>query len=143
MKVCLLLFSLLLSYAVGIGQTTTEPSKPEPREFEMKGEDTTYIMKRYVMVLLVRPENAPTYSEEESKKLQEGHLANITRLANEGKLLVAGPFGDDTALRGIFILDVGSVEEAKVLVETDPAVQAGRLKPEYHPWWCAKGTTLK
>lgn len=115
----------------------------KPREFEMKDGDTTYVMKQYIMVLLRRGDQAENFSKEELAKIQEGHMANIGRLAEEGYLHVAGPFGDDTELRGIFILDVESVEAAQALVATDPAIKAGRLKAEYHPWWCAKGTTLR
>ena len=114
-----------------------------PREFEMKDGDTTYVMKQYIMVLLHRGDQATVFSKEELEALQKGHMDNIGRLAKEGKIVVAGPFGDDTALRGIFVMDVESVEAAQALVETDPAVKAGRLRAEYHPWWCAKGTVLK
>ena len=70
-------------------------------------------------------------------------MANINRLANEGKLLVAGPMGDDSNLKGIFILEAESVEDAKTMVGTDPAVLSGRLRAEYHPWWTARGTVIK
>jgi uncharacterized protein YciI len=74
----------------------------------------------------------------ETRKIQEGHMANIHRLGVEGKLLLAGPFGDDTDLRGIFVFKVDSMEEAQALVATDPVVQAGRLRVEFHPWYSAK-----
>jgi uncharacterized protein YciI len=66
---------------------------------------------------------------EETKRIQEGHLANITRLADEGKLAMAGPLeaakGSD--LRGVFVFKVASIEEARALTASDPAVKAGRL----------------
>lgn len=114
-----------------------------PREFEMKEGDTVYVMKQYIMVFLKRGEKANTFSEEKRKELQAGHMENMGRLSKLGKLIVAGPFGDDTDLRGIFIMDCESIEEAKALVETDPSIQAGRLQAEYHPWWTAKGTVFK
>ncbi|HPH20043.1 MAG TPA: YciI family protein, partial [Haliscomenobacter sp.] len=68
-------------------------------------------------------------------KLQEAHLKNIFRMAKEGKLLMAGPFMDDTEIRGIYIFDVRSIEEAQKLTETDPAIKAGSLVMELHPWY--------
>jgi uncharacterized protein YciI len=57
-------------------------------------------------------------------------------------LAIAGPFGDDGDWRGIFILDVATVEEAKAQVDRDPAVQAGRFVYEIHPWWSERGAKL-
>jgi uncharacterized protein YciI len=67
--------------------------------------------------------------------LQRAHLDNISRLAEEGKLIVAGPFLDDGDIRGIYIFNVDSIEEAEELVETDPAIKAGSLTMELHPWY--------
>ncbi|MFQ5945065.1 MAG: YciI family protein [Anaerolineae bacterium] len=75
----------------------------------------------------------------EVEALQEAHLANIARMKNSGELLVAGPFGDDGDLRGVYVFRVGSLEEALALTETDPSVKAGRLIFELHPWWVKKG----
>lgn len=69
-----------------------------------------------------------------TEELQRAHLANIMRLAELKKLVVAGPFGDDTPLRGIFVFRVASIDEARELAATDPAVRAGRLKIDMHPW---------
>ncbi len=70
----------------------------------------------------------------EIQELQKAHIANIQRLAAMKKLLVAGPFGDNGDLRGIFVFRVGSLEEAQSLCATDPMVKAGRLVVELHPW---------
>lgn len=142
MKRYILLLPFLLICGFAMAQTPQAAEK-EPREFEMKEGDTTYVMRRYIMVLLHRGDKANDFSKEELDSIQAGHMKNIGRLSDEGKLLVAGPFGDDTELRGIFILDCESVEEARELVDTDPAVMAGRLRAEYHPWWTAKGTVIK
>ena len=101
-----------------------------------------YEMKTYQMVFLYKGENRNQDSLE-VEKIQAGHMANIQRLADEGKLIVAGPFLDDKDLRGIFIFDLESEVEVKALVETDPAIIAGRLRYEIHPWKTAKGTCFK
>ena len=70
-------------------------------------------MKSYVMAILKTGPNTGA-SDAEKAKLFEGHMANIKRLADEGKLAVAGPFGkNDLTYRGIFILNCGTVEEAR------------------------------
>lgn len=80
------------------------------------------------------PEKTPATEE-----IQKGHMANINRLAEMKKLIAAGPFGDDGRLRGIFVFRVGSLEEARALTATDPAVQAGRLAMELHTWMVPEG----
>ena len=70
-------------------------------------------------------------------KIQEGHMANINKLYYDGKLKVAGPFGDDGRWRGLFIFDCETKEEVENLLNTDPAVLSGRLAYEIHPWWTA------
>lgn len=71
----------------------------------------------------------------ETRALQEAHMANIRALWQDRKLVVAGPMGDDGDLRGIFVFDVTTLDEAKALAASDPAVKAGRLLAEIHPWW--------
>jgi uncharacterized protein YciI len=97
-----------------------------------------YGMKRYVMAFLKKGKTQIKDSTERAQ-LQLKHLQNIQRLAKEGKLVVAGPFldGKDATWRGIFVFNVESVEEAQKLTETDPAIQAGTLEMELHPWYCS------
>ena len=80
------------------------------------------------------PEKTPATEE-----IQKGHMANINKLAAMKKLVAAGPFGDNGPLRGIFVFRVASLEEAKLLTATDPAVQAGRLAMDIHPWMVPEG----
>lgn len=93
-----------------------------------------YGMKPFVMAFLKAGPNRSQDSTE-AAALQRAHLDNITRLAEEGKLILAGPFLDEGDVRGIYVFDVATVEEARALTETDPAIQAGRLVMELHPWY--------
>ncbi len=93
-----------------------------------------YGMRRYVMALLKEGPNRDQDSTE-AANLQRAHLDNITRMAEEGKLVMAGPFFDDWEVKGIYIFAVETVEEAEELTSTDPAIKAGRLVMELHPWY--------
>lgn len=93
-----------------------------------------YGMRKYVMAFLKAGPNRLTDSAARMQ-LQMAHLKNIGRLAAEGKLVVAGPFMDDQEIRGIFIFNCETVEEARKLTETDPAIKAGSLTMELHPWY--------
>jgi uncharacterized protein len=98
-----------------------------------KAESTDQMMTAY-LAFLVRGEKWTPEKTAQTAEIQRGHMANIQRLAEMKKLVVAGPFGDDGRLRGIFVFRVDSLEEARALTLTDPAVQAGRLAMELHPW---------
>lgn len=111
------------------------------REFSYTQGDTTYTMKRYVFMLL---KSGETRSQDslEAAKIQELHLAHLSKMTESGKLIVAGPFENGGENRGLLIFDVETVEEAMKLEGEDPAVQAGRLKMEAFYWWGAKGTVI-
>ena len=94
----------------------------------------SYGMKQYVMAFLMRGDSSSADSAE-AERLQRAHLDNITRMAEEGKLLLAGPFLDNTDIRGIYIFNVSTLEEAEQLTVSDPAIKAGVLKMELHPWY--------
>ncbi len=99
-------------------------------------------LKPYYFVLLKK---GPHRNQDSvtAAKIQKGHIDNINQLAAAGKLNVAGPFLDEGDLRGIFIFDSGSEEEVRKMVDNDPAVKAGRLVYEIHPWMTQKGTCFR
>lgn len=98
-----------------------------------------YEMTTYYVAFLYRGPNWTPQQTDETKKIQQEHLANIRRMADSGKLVLAGPFTDDGDIRGIFVFQGVSAEEAQQLAANDPAVKAGRLRIELHPWFAAKG----
>ena len=93
-----------------------------------------YGMKKYVMVFL-KTGSATNVPKSKSDSAFAGHMQNINRLAESGKLVVAGPFFKNDKYRGIFILNADSIEEGKKLVESDPAVQAKLLDMELLMWY--------
>jgi uncharacterized protein YciI len=94
-----------------------------------------YGMKSYMLVILKTGSNKTT-DKAITGELFKGHMTNINRLVAEGKLIVAGPFGkNDHAYRGLFILNVTTVEEAKLLLQTDPAIKAKIFDVEMIPWY--------
>ena len=103
-----------------------------------KASEAQYEMTTYYLVLLYRGPNSTPEVRPETQRIQGAHMANIRRMADEGKLILAGPMGDGSKLRGIFVFHVGSLPEAQALAAEDPAVKAGRLIPEIHPWFTAK-----
>lgn len=85
-----------------------------------------YGMKSYVLVILQTGEKDSEITDKETRgEYFKGHFANMKRLAEEGKLVLAGPLAENAPNRGLFILNVESLEEAEELVKTDPAVKAG------------------
>ena len=136
MKKGLLLFAALFIFSAAYCKTAGRSAVKK---------DTTKLenqIRKYYFVMLLKGTNR-TQDSVTATKLQEGHMANINRLYNEGKLKVAGPFGDDGNWRGIFIFDCETAEEVKKLLDTDPAISAGRLGYEIHPWYTAAMGSFK
>lgn len=132
MKKLVILIIIIFS-ANGLFAQTTNPSYDSVLA-EKLGADA-YGMKSYVLVILKTGETS-TADTAETRKAFAGHMDNINRLVKDGKLIVAGPLGkNDLKFRGIFILNVNNIEEAKLLVQTDPAVKAGFLDAEYLNWY--------
>lgn len=97
-----------------------------------------YGMRQYVFAYLKAGPNRDQDSLE-AVQLQRAHMDNIGRMAREGKLVLAGPFMDDYEVKGIYIFAVETIEEAEALTNSDPAIQAGRLVMELHPWYGSAG----
>lgn len=93
-----------------------------------------YGMKMYSFVLL-KTGKAEMKDEKMRDSIFIAHLQNIGRLVELGKLIVSGPMMENEhQYEGIFIFTT-SLEETKVLLKTDPAVQAGLLETEIYNWY--------
>ncbi len=104
---------------------------------EKPKEEPKVEMHRYYLVILRRGPSWTAERTPETIAVGQGHMANIRRLAAEGKLVIAGPFLDQTGPGSpawLFIFRVDSIDEARALTESDPAVQAGRFTYEVLPW---------
>jgi uncharacterized protein len=99
----------------------------------------------FELVLLRTPENPPAFQDAEVGRIQAEHLAFYARLRESGQVVTNGPVMEqpDPSLRGIAFYRTGSLEQARDLAETDPAVRAGRLAVEVMTWYCAPGTMTK
>jgi len=99
----------------------------------------------FELVLLRTPENPRLYEDSEMARIQAEHLAFYAGLRESGQVATNGPVMEqpDPSLRGIAFYRTGSLERARKLAETDPAVRAGRLAVEVMTWYCAPGTMTK
>jgi uncharacterized protein YciI len=136
-------FALILAAGPANSVLLAQPS-PEPSAISAPSQSPAAPMQfdSFMLVLLVRPPNAPDIPKPELDQLQEQHMANIRRLHAEGKLLKAGPTEDQSGrnVRGIFILTTDSVDKAREWVESDPLIKRGRLVAEYLKWYVEKGS---
>jgi uncharacterized protein YciI len=124
--------------------TAAEPPAPQPAPEKGKaafdealakqvGADE-HGMRKYVLVILkTGPTKVPAGPERES--MFKGHFANMGRLAEEGVLALAGPLDGVDGWRGLFILAVESLDEAKKHVATDPVIRQGEMVAEYHSFF--------
>ncbi|WP_340199442.1 YciI family protein [Ascidiimonas sp. W6] len=110
--------------------------------FSYKEGDTTYVMQKYFMVFLKK--GAIRNQDSIARiKLQTAHQAHLEKLHLMGKICIAGPFDDESTVSGVVIYNTPTFKEADSLAKSDPAVKAGMLTVETHPWWAAKGSVLK
>ena len=64
-----------------------------------------YGMKKYVMAFL---RSGPNRSKDSVTKaaLQKAHMDNIVKMAEQGTLVMAGPFFGEGEIRGIYVFNV-------------------------------------
>jgi uncharacterized protein len=129
-----ILTTLLFVFAIAtLMAQTRNPNFDESLAMKYGADD--HGMKSYILVILKTGPNNTT-----DKALLDscfaGHMKNISRLAAEGKLVIAGPFGkNDKTYRGIFVLNVKTFDEANLLLQTDPTIKEKILEAELYNWY--------
>lgn len=127
------IFALLLIFNINANAQTENPKYNKALADSLGGDE--YGMKPYVLVLLKTGSNKTT-GKLKIDSLFKGHMANINRLVGEGLLTVAGPLQkNEESYRGLFILNVKTIEEANKLLITDPAVKEKLLDAELYVWY--------
>lgn len=121
---------------VKVSETDTSISNPDyDSALAQKLGADDYGMKGYILVMLKTGTNQTTDKTFINNSFR-GHLDNINRLVDDGKLIVAGPLGkNDKTYRGIFVLDVKTIEEAEALLQSDPAIKEDLLDFELYKWY--------
>jgi uncharacterized protein YciI len=97
------------------------------------------VMVTYYLGFLKRGPKWTAEATPEVMEIQKGHMAHMRKSADSGILILAGPIADSGDLRGILIYKAKSMDEAMAVASQDPAVLAGRLAVEMHPWMVEKG----
>ncbi|WP_420386913.1 YciI family protein [Roseivirga sp.] len=90
---------------------------------------------RYTFVFLNTNPDRAELPKEQVDSLQAGHMNNINRLVKEKKMIAAGPFYTGG---GIFLFDTNQ-EETEAVLNSDPAIAAGRFKLEVYPFDLMQG----
>lgn len=132
MKSLLILATLLIGSLSAICQQNNPGYDPV---LAKKLQSDDYGMKWYIMVILKTGSN---HVDDKARRdsLFAGHMKNIGRLAESGKLVVAGPFGEnDKTYRGIFILNVTTFDEANELLKTDPTIREKIFAVDLFKWY--------
>lgn len=127
--------------AAAYGQDTTKPKKAkyDAKLAQKLGADERG-MKMYVLCILKTGPKDAEIKGKDRDAIFAGHFANITKLADEGKLAVAGPFDDnDKHWRGLYIFNVTTIAEAEKLVVLDPGVRSGIFVPDFTLWYGSAG----
>ena len=125
----------LLLAGSGVGAEEARQAAPayDPELAARTGADARG-MRSYVLVIL-KSSSTPVPKGEARDAMFRGHFANMERLAQEGKLVLAGPLDGVDGWRGLFVLAVNDLDEARALVATDPVVAQGEMVPELHKYY--------
>lgn len=104
--------------------------------------DARVEQNRWFWLLLLLSGPRRDQDEATAERIQHDHLAHLFALEAAGQLTLFGPVMGAGDLRGIGVLTVPTRADAEALMAHDPAVLAGRLRVEIHPWFARPGSTL-
>ena len=135
-----LLLSGSLAEQAFAADSAAVPSSFDPELAAKTGADE-YGMRSYVFVVL-KTGPADITDPDRRREIFSGHFANMRRLAEDGMLVLAGPFVDAGERRGMYIFNVTEISDAEALVESDPAVAAGIFVPEFTRFYGSAGLML-
>ena len=126
------LATLLMLATPTVAQPPVEPAH-DPALAAKFGADERG-MRPYVLVILkTGPNKMPAGPERDA--MFRGHFANMQRLSDEGKLVLAGPLDGVDGWRGLFVFAVADIEQARQLAATDPVLVNGEMVAEYHAYY--------
>lgn len=128
---CALAMTLALAVAPAAAQ---QPAPAYDAELAARVGADERGMRGYVLVVLkTGPTRVPAGPERD--EMFRGHFANMKRLSDAGKLVLAGPFDGVDGWRGLFVFAVKDVEEARQLAATDPVLVKGEMVAEFHQYY--------
>jgi uncharacterized protein YciI len=125
---------LIIMGFAGFAVAADTPAPKYDAELASKLGGDEHGMRQYVLVIL-KTGPTPKPKGQERDEMFKGHFANIQRLADAGKLALAGPFDGVDGWRGMFIFAVKDIEEARQLTATDPVIASGEMVAEYHKYY--------
>ncbi len=121
-----------------------------PRRFEVASaerteaavaDDVEWEGMIYFMTFIKPGPQRDTFDEQQAQELGRGHFGHIRKQAAAGKMVLAGPFGENESgkkLSGLYVYEVETLEEAQSLSLEDPSVRAGYFEVETIPWYGPK-----
>lgn len=129
----ILIISIVFSFKLTAMAQTDSTNYNKALADSLKADD--YGMRMYYFVILKTGTNTSEDADARSKAFR-GHLDNIHRLVEEGKLIVAGPLGkNEQQYRGLFIFIAESTEEVEKILSTDAAINQNYLAADIYEWY--------
>jgi len=134
MRTVISLIAAMIAGGLSSISAADEPTPAYDAQLASKLGADEHGMRQYVLVIL-KTGPTPMPRGKQRDEMFKGHFANIQRLADQGKLALAGPFDGVDGWRGMFIFAVKDIAEAKLLTATDPVIANGEMIAEYHEYY--------